>query len=240
MNIKTLAIWALILHSLKPPLPLFPIWAIIPQKELFKLINISEIDFSYASFSPKVLSTCSANFDSNSVNLILGENGSGKSTLMDVISGFKRPQNGTVIINRVEMYKSSSTVTSLRKIISYMPSALKLPPHLDVEYILSLWMGAYKANELIELLNINNFIGHRYLHLSDGYKTRVHLAIALSKGSVVLLDEPLKSQDEELCNVFPKLLEISSKGRTIIVSSPISIDGVNWASVRKIKGGKLL
>ena len=204
------------------------------------MINIESIDFSYDIFSPKVLSNCSANFDSNSVNLIQGENGSGKSTLMDVISGFKRPQNGSVTINRVGMYKGFGTVTSLRKIISYMPSGLKLPPHLDVEYLLSLWMGAYRSNELIELLNLNRFMGHKYLHLSDGYKTRVHLAIALSKGSIVLLDEPLKSQDEDLCKVFPKLLDLFAKGRTIIVSSPISIEGIKWSSVRKIKGGKLL
>ena len=204
------------------------------------MINIEAIDFSYDVFSSKVLSNCSANFDSNSVNLILGENGSGKSTLMDIMSGFKRPQNGKVTINRVEMYKGAGTVTSLRKIISYMPSALKLPPHLDVGYLLSIWMGAYRSNELVELLNLNDFMERKYLHLSDGYKTRVHLAIALSKGSIVLLDEPLKSQDEELCKVFPKLLELYAKGRTVIVSSPISIDGVKWNSVRKIKGGKLL
>ena len=204
------------------------------------MINIDSIDFSYDVFSSKILSGCSANFASNSVNIILGENGSGKSTLMDVISGFKKPQAGSVNINRVEMYKSADTIPTLRKIISYMPSGLKLPPHLEVEYLLSVWMGAYRSHELIELLNLNDFMGHRYLHLSDGYKTRVHLAIALSKGSIVLLDEPLKSQDQELCNVFPKLLEISARGRTVIVASPISIDGVKWDSVRKIKGGKLL
>lgn len=204
------------------------------------MINLSAIDFSYDVFSQKVLSDCSATFSSNSVNLLLGENGSGKSTLMDVMSGFKRPQAGSIKINRVEMYKDTDTVTSLRKIISYMPSGLKLPPHLDVQYMLSIWMGAYRSHELVELLNLNNFLGHRYLHLSDGYKTRVHLAIALSKGNIVLLDEPLKSQDEELCKVFPKLLGLSSKGRTVIVASPISIDGISWDSVRKIKGGKLL
>lgn len=221
-------------------MPIFLTWAIIAQKRFAKLINIEGIDFSYEKFSQKVLSGCSASFDSNSINLILGENGSGKSTLMDVISGFKKPQNGSVVINRVKMYSGADTVPALRKIISYMPSALKLPPHLDVEYMLSLWMGAYRSSELLELLNLNNFMGHKYLHLSDGYKTRVHLAIALSKGSIVLLDEPLKSQDDELCNVFPKLLDISAKGRTIIVASPISIDGVKWNSVRKIKGGKLI
>jgi len=204
------------------------------------LINIEAVDFSYDRFSPKVLSNCSANFSSNSVNLVLGENGSGKSTFMDILSGFKKPQNGSVRINRVEMYASADNVVFLRKVISYMPSALKLPPYLDVRYMLSLWMGAYRSHELIELLNLNNFMEHRYLHLSDGYKTRVHLAIAFSKGSIVLLDEPLKSQDEELCKVFPKLLEISAKGRTVIVASPISIDGVKWDAVHKIKNGELL
>ena len=203
------------------------------------MINIQTIDFSYDKFSHKVLSNCSFNFYSTTKNLILGDNGSGKSTLMDMLSGFKKPQNGKVYINRVDIYKSAAAVTTLRKTLSYMPSALRLPPYLDVDYILKLWMGGYYSHDLVEMLGLNVFLRHRYLHLSDGYKTRVHLAIALSRGGVVLLDEPLRSQDEELCKLFPRLLDLCSKGRTFIVSSPIVIGGVKWDSTSRLKGGKL-
>lgn len=204
------------------------------------MINLESIEFSYDKFSSKVLANCSCEFASKSLNLILGDNGSGKSTLMDMITGFKRPQKGRVIINRAELYKPLCNVATLRKVISYMPSGLKLPPYLDVEYMLKLWMGSYHSHELIDALGLDDFMKHKYLHLSDGYKTRTHLAIALSRGGIVLLDEPLKSQDAELCKVFPRLLDLCSKGRTFIVSSPIVIDGVKWDSVLKLKGGKLI
>ncbi len=203
------------------------------------MINLETIEFSYDRCSSKVLSDCSCTFKPGSLSLVLGDNGSGKSTLMDVISGFKRPQKGTVTINRVELYKPMSNVNILRKLISYMPSGLKLPHYLDVGYMLKIWMGTYNSHDLVEALGLNKFMGHKYLHLSDGYKTRTHLAIALSRGAIVILDEPLKSQDQELCKVFPKVLSLCSKGRTLVVSSPIAIDGVDWSSILTLNGGKL-
>ena len=203
------------------------------------MVNLESVSFSYDRFSHKVLSNCTVKFPPRTISLVQGGNGSGKSTFMDIISGFKRPQKGKVLVNRVEMYADQNNVTTLRKNISYMPSALKLPAHLDVGYILRSWVGGYRSKELTELLGLEPFLRHKYLHLSDGYKNRVHLAIALSRGNIVLLDEPLKSQDDGLCKVFPKLMSLCSTGRTFIISSPIAIDGVKWDKVLKLKDGEL-
>ncbi|MCX6112324.1 MAG: ATP-binding cassette domain-containing protein [Proteobacteria bacterium] len=192
------------------------------------MLRIIKTSFSYDCGSPWIIKDCSVEFGSPGTYLISGGNGSGKSTLMDMITGFKKPAMGDVFINNVNLYSSTKTISSLRKIISYMPASLRMPLYLDVSYILDMWMGGYFRDELISALNLHPFMDHKYHSLSDGYRNRVHLAVALSRGAFVLLDEPLKSQDDELKKIFPELISKCRAGRTFIVTSPNIIDDVKW------------
>lgn len=204
------------------------------------MILISKVNFRYGKSSNLVLNDCSLGFSSLGKFLIVGENASGKSTLMDMLSGFKAPLSGSVKINNVDLYSSSASIRDLRRIISYMPSSLVLPPNLKVSYLLDLWSGPYFIDQLVRDLDIESFMDFQYRKLSDGYRNRLHLAIALSRGTYVLMDEPLKSQDDGLCLIFPSLIDKYLKGRTLILSSPNHIDNVKWNSVFKMQGGKLI
>jgi ABC-2 type transport system ATP-binding protein len=204
------------------------------------MILISKVNFRYERASKMVLNDCSLGFSSPGKFLIVGENASGKSTLMDMLSGFKAPLSGSVKINNVDLYSSLSSIRDLRRIISYMPSSLVLPANLKVSYLLDLWGGAYFMDQVLRDLDMEAFMDFQYRKLSDGYRNRLHMAIALSRGSYILMDEPLKSQDDELRLVFPSLVDKYLKGRTLIVSSPNYIDNIKWNSVFKMQGGKLI
>ncbi|MEI6092434.1 MAG: ATP-binding cassette domain-containing protein [bacterium] len=203
---------------------------------MLKIVNTS---FSYGSLSPYIIRDCSAEFESPGVSLISGSNGCGKSTLMDIMTGFKSPHAGNVFINNVNVYSSQKSVSTLRKIISYMPSSLRMPLYLDVSYLLNLWMGNLYKSELITMLKLSPFMDHKYYSLSDGYRNRVHLAIALSRGSFVFLDEPLKSQDEDLKKIFSDIITMSSKGRTFIITTPDNIDGLKHSKKLVLSRGVL-
>jgi len=120
-----------------------------------------------------------------------------------------------------------------------MPSSLRMPLYLDLPYILDMWMGGYYREELIAALNLGPFMHHKYQSLSDGYRHRVHLAVALSRGAIVLLDEPLKSQDDELKKIFPKLISKFHAGRTFIITSPNNMDDIKWDKKFVISDGVL-
>jgi len=203
------------------------------------LISLKKISFAYDRMSPNVLNECSADVVTPSKILILGRNGSGKSTLLDVITGFKKPASGGVEINGVELYSNETSVKELRTIVSYMPASLRLPPYHTVSYLLDLWGGSYFSKEMLESLNLTKFLDYKYAHLSDGYRHRLNLVISVSRGGMVFLDEPLRSQDDELKSFFPEFVSKYSKNRTLLVTSPNIIDGVEWNAVYKLEHGKL-
>jgi ABC-type multidrug transport system ATPase subunit len=204
------------------------------------MILVSKVNFRYERDSKLVLNNCTASFFSPGKFLIVGENASGKSTIMDLISGFKAPVVGSVKINNVDLYSSTKSIEKLRRIISYMPSSLILPFNLEVSFLLKTWSGSYFKEQIIKDLDLDVFLDFQYRKLSDGYRNRLHMAITLSRGTYVLMDEPLKSQDDDLKKIFPSLLDKYLKGRTLIVSSPNYIDNVKWDAVFKMQGGQLI
>lgn len=205
----------------------------------YKLISLKNISFAYERISPKVLNGCSVDVSTPSKTLVIGRNGSGKSTLLDLMTGFKTPASGKVEINGVDLYSGERSVKELRTLISYMPASLRLPSNLTVSYLLDLWSGSYFSKGMIDSLDLNGFMDHRYVDLSDGYKHRVNLAISISRGGMVFLDEPLRSQDDELKRFFPEFISRYTKNRTILVTSPNIIDGVKWDAVHTLENGEL-
>ncbi len=203
------------------------------------MIELNSIKFSYLRKEQLVLDGCSFCVKSSGLFLIVGDNGSGKSTLLDVITGFKQASEGNVFINGINVYKNSKSLNSISKIISYMPSSLRFPGTLRVSSIIELYCGPYFADELCKELGLEKFMDKKYTELSDGYKTRLALNVCLSKGAYLFLDEPLKSQDEELKKIFPTLLKKYTVGRNVLICSPQSIEGVKWDGVYQLQNGNI-
>ncbi len=204
------------------------------------MLELRSICFSYLVKGPLILDTLDLKLRGPGAFLILGNNGSGKSTLMDVVSGFKRPAQGKVIINGVDLYGTDTATYELSKLISYMPASLKLPNNLYVDDLLEFYAGPHHPQALCTELGLDKVRNKKYSELSDGYKTRLALNICLSKGAYVFLDEPLKSQDEQLRKLFPLILKKYASGRTVVVCSPHNIDAVEWNTSYAIKNGRLL
>lgn len=203
------------------------------------MIELKSLMFSYTKNGPLVLDDLSLEIKEQGAYMILGSNGSGKSTLMDVVTGFKQPKKGQALINGVDIYSNTKAQQEAGRIISYMPSSLRFPDHLYVDSIIGLYSGPYSKGRLLKDTGIDSLLNKKYSELSDGFKTRLALSICLSRGAYIFLDEPLKSQDEELKGLFPTLLREHALGRTIVVCSPNDISGVEWKSCYKMEKGSL-
>jgi iron(III) transport system ATP-binding protein len=137
---------------------------------------------------------------------LLGPSGCGKTTTLRMIAGFENPSNGTIHIDGKEVFSDSHSLPPEKREIGMVFQDYALFPHLsifkNVMFGLNKWTAKDKkkrANEVLELVGLEDY-GNRYAtELSGGQQQRVALARALApRPHVVLMDEPFSNLDAGL------------------------------------------
>ena len=158
---------------------------------------------------------------------LLGPNGCGKTTTIGMILGLITPNSGEVLINGKNADKSNRE--EILNIMNFASPYIELPKKLTVIQNLEVYGRLYgvknlkiRIEELIEDLNLNNFLYKKTGELSSGQKNRVSLAKSLiNKPEILLLDEPTASLDPDIGDFVRNYLEIyKSKNQiTILLAS---------------------
>ena len=158
---------------------------------------------------------------------LLGPNGCGKTTTIGMILGLITPNSGEVLINGKNADKSNRE--EILNIMNFASPYIELPKKLTVIQNLEVYGRLYgvknlkiRIEELIEDLNLNNFLHKKTGELSSGQKNRVSLAKSLiNKPEILLLDEPTASLDPDIGDFVRNYLEIyKSKNQiTILLAS---------------------
>jgi len=158
---------------------------------------------------------------------LLGPNGCGKTTTIGMILGLITPTSGEVLINGKNADKSNRE--EILNIMNFASPYIELPKKLTVIQNLEVYGRLYgvknlkiRVEELIEDLNLNNFLYKKTGELSSGQKNRVSLAKSLiNKPEILLLDEPTASLDPDIGDFVRNYLEIyKSKNQiTILLAS---------------------
>ena len=148
----------------------------------------------------KVLNGLDLNIHSGELVALLGPSGCGKSTLLRIIAGFEAADQGSVLLDDVDV----SGVPTNRRDIGLVFQAYSLFPHLNavenVMYGLSIRHVAKteaksSAVELLASVGLADYADRYPAQLSGGQQQRVALARALAtKPRVLLLDEPLSDR----------------------------------------------
>jgi lipopolysaccharide export system ATP-binding protein len=152
----------------------------------------------------KVVDSVSLGLDRGEIVGLLGPNGAGKTTTFHMITGFIRPEQGTITldghdITRMPVYKRARLGLGY---LSQEPSIFrKLSVEDNVKAILEM-LGVPKAEQtarvedLLAKFNVSQLKKQRGGTLSGGERRRVELARALaSRPSFLLLDEPFTGID---------------------------------------------
>jgi len=140
-------------------------------------------------------------WDGNIVS-ILGPSGCGKTTALRAISGFEKPDEGTIEIHGRPVVGDGLFVAPERRRVGMVFQDYALFPHLTVAANVAFGVkvdSSQRVHEVLELVGLGG-LGTRMPHeLSGGQQQRVALARALApKPSVVLLDEPFSNLDAAL------------------------------------------
>ena len=163
---------------------------------------------------------------------LLGPSGCGKTTLLRILSGFERPDTGTVTLGG----KSITEVPAEQRPFNIVFQRYALFPHMTVaeNVAFGLTTGgrgrgkeiratiAGRVSEMLSLVELTNLDNRYPSQLSGGQAQRVALARALiNQPRLLLLDEPLSALDQNVRKVMREhLLRIHQRlGLTFLLVS---------------------
>ncbi len=126
---------------------------------------------------------------------ITGPSGCGKTTLLRCICGLEQLDSGTITLDGLDI----TNYDAENRKIGLIFQKPVLYPHLDVAGNLKLGNRNGDISRALKEVNLEGFEERRVETLSGGEGQRVALARALlAEPSVLLLDEPFSSLDEDL------------------------------------------
>ncbi len=154
---------------------------------------------------------------------LCGENGCGKTTLLNVISTIMLDYEGKVYIDDLEAVENRDYIKA--KLVSYVLQDEYFIDSVNVEDTLFLENGDREINKSeLEEFKISDKALKGTNELSGGQRQKVSfIRGTLKECSILLVDEPTSSMDEEMEDfVFKKLKELSREKLVILVSHNMS------------------
>jgi ABC-2 type transport system ATP-binding protein len=157
----------------------------------------------------------------------LGPNGAGKTTIMSMLLGLVNNTSGEIYINDIKLEKN------LCKALNYIGGVIESPvmyKYLTGYKNLCLYSRMYKnvskdrVDQIVEILNMNNYINKKVKNFSLGMKQRLGLAQALLHSpELLVLDEPFNGLDPVGIKEFKSHLRklATSENATVFISSHI-------------------
>jgi putative ABC transport system ATP-binding protein len=175
------------------------------------LVECVDVVKTYRQGQVKVTALAGINLtiEKGSFIALAGPSGSGKTTLLNLIGGLDTPDSGSIAVDGLEYQNlKQSQLAKLRlQKVGFIFQAYNLIPVLtareNVEFVMELQgVGAKerkeRAEEILNLVGLNEQTGRRPSELSGGQQQRVAVARAIvANPSLVLADEPTANLDSE-------------------------------------------
>jgi ABC-2 type transport system ATP-binding protein len=152
---------------------------------------------------------------------LLGPNGCGKTTTIGMMLGLITPTSGEIFIDGI--FLEPKNRIKLLSEMNFASPYIELPKKLTVKQNLEIYARLYgvknisdRISEMIEDLNLKNFLNKKTGELSSGQKNRVSLAKSLiNKPRLLFLDEPTASLDPDIGDFIREYLEKYKKNKEL-------------------------
>lgn len=166
------------------------------------MLEIKNLSFGYKNHL--VLNNLSLTLLDNKIGVILGKNGAGKSTLFKNVLGILKPNEGSIIIDNINLNTLSRKERA--KKISYVPQDISfgelnvfdsvLVGRLSNFNFFSRYEDEQITKKIIKEMALEKIMNKNVNELSGGEKQKVAIARALvQEANVLIFDEPTGNLD---------------------------------------------
>jgi ABC-type multidrug transport system fused ATPase/permease subunit len=202
---------------------------------LSRNLEFRNLTFSYPNAVQTALKGLSATIQAGETVAVVGPNGSGKTTLLSLIPKFYDPQEGSILIDGIDI--ATASFSSLREQIGIVTQNT-VTFHESVAYniaygrpdasrdeIITAAKRAY-AHEFIEELaeKYDTIVGEQGSTLSGGQLQRLAIARAILRDpAIMIFDEAMSQIDAESeAKIQQAILEFSQGRTTFIIAHRLS------------------
>jgi polar amino acid transport system substrate-binding protein len=161
--------------------------------------------------------------------VVCGPSGSGKSTMIRTLNWLEAHQEGSIVVNGIEMHQKMKNVDQVRMDVGMVFQHFNLFPHMTVlENLMAGPMWVRKVDETEARKTAMKYLDRVRIpeqadkypgQLSGGQQQRVAIARSLCmKPKVMLFDEPTSALDPEMVSeVLDTMVELAHDGMTMVV-----------------------
>lgn len=184
----------------------------------------------YKAFGNKVaVNRLSLDVPAGSVYGVVGPNGAGKTTTLFMTTGLLLPDAGTAYVHGVDVWAEPARA---KKQLGVLPDGLRTFDRLTGPELVTyagLLRGldrdtvTARAQQLLEVLGLEQDQGTLVADYSTGMRKKVNLACALVHSPAVLvLDEPFEAVDPLSAHTIQEILtDFARAGGTVVISSHV-------------------
>ncbi len=190
------------------------------------IISCREVNKWFGDFH--VLKDLNLDVMEGEVVVVCGPSGSGKSTFIRCINRLEEHQEGTIVVDGIELSNDTRNIAEIRREVGMVFQQFNLFPHLTVLQNITLAQryvrrrarreAEEKAMELLTRVGIPEQANKYPGQLSGGQQQRVAIARALAMNpKIMLFDEPTSALDPEMIKeVLDVMLELAYGGMTML------------------------
>ena len=191
-----------------------------------QMIKFSKLNKWYGELH--VLQNIELDIAKGEVVVVCGPSGSGKSTLIRTVNGLEKFQNGSLLVDGIDVTKETD-LRQLRMELGFVFQQFNLYPHMTaLENVtlapihvrkLSRQLAIDRGSALLEKVGLADKLQSYPHQLSGGQQQRVAIARSLCmQPKIMMFDEPTSALDPEMINeVLDVMVALAKDGMTMIV-----------------------
>jgi len=201
------------------------------------MLKVTNISFSYKKLL--VLDNISFQVNKGEHLSVIGQSGSGKSTLLKLLYGVYDLNKGGISWNNQAVKGPKHNLITDPEFMKYVSQEFNLMPYITIQESIGMYLSNFfvtkknqRIEELLKIVDLQNYAHTKIKELSGGQKQRVALARAIAlEPEIILLDEPFSHIDNFKKNSLRRSFfrHLKKKGITCIVATHDKNDVLGFA-----------